>query len=128
MRRPSPKKMTSKENEKIRTTRSRNIKLNQENTYAKLYPKPKEGRAERVTRRAALAGQVQDITSAWMILTPWVSMQKKVFNKNEHRLRRHHNKSGRAEGTRTKECGQVTPERGNVARVRLDTLPPKGGR
>src|SRR6185436_18100306 len=86
MRRPSPKKMTSIENEKVRNIRSRNVKQNQVDTYAKQYPKPKEGRAERVTRRAALAGQVQGITSAWMVLTPWVSTQKKVFKKNEHRL------------------------------------------
>ena len=77
-------------------------------THAKQYPKPREGRAERVTRRAALAGQVQDTTSASMVLTPWVSMQKKVFKKNEHRLRQHHSKSGRAE---TKSLVTLHPSR-----------------
>ena len=111
MRRPTPKKMTSLENEKVRNTRSRNITQNQVDTYAKQYPKQREGRAERVTRRAALAGQVQGITSAWMVLTPWVSAQKKVFKKNEHRLRQHHITSGRAEGTRTKSVVTLHPSR-----------------
>ena len=43
------------------------------------------------------------------LLTPWVSM--KVFKKNEHRLRQHHIKSGRAEGTRTKSVVTLHPSR-----------------
>ena len=100
MRKPTPKKLTSTENEKIRTPRNRNIKQT----------KPKEDRAERVIRRAALAGQVQEITSAWIALTPWVSAQK-VFEKNKYRPRRHHNKSGSAEGTRTKSVVKLHPSR-----------------
>ena len=110
MRKPTPKKLTSTENEKIRTIRNKNTEQNQENTYARQYPKPKENRAERFTRRAALAGQVPEITSAWIALTPWVSAQK-VFEKNKYRPRRHHNKSGSAEGTRTKSVVTLHPSR-----------------
>src|SRR6185369_6266942 len=110
MRKPAPKKLTSTENEKIRTIRNKNTKQDQENTYARQYPKPKENRAERLTRRAALAGQVPEITSAWIALTPWVSAQK-VFKKNKNHLRRHYSKSGSAEGTGTKSVVKLHPSR-----------------
>ena len=86
------------------------LKKDQENTYARQYTKPKEHRAERLTRRAALAGQVPEITSAWITLTPWVSAQK-VFKKNKYHLRRHHSRSGSAEGTRTKSVVKLHPSR-----------------
>ena len=52
MRKPTPKKLTSTENEKIRTIRTKNTKQNQENTYARQYTKPKENRTERLTTRS----------------------------------------------------------------------------